>query len=225
MNFPASRAVVKIAHFENFIRESERNRKVTLATAIQMPANCVSQRPPLLPDSDAPLGHEFCGPAVYPHREYLRRRLRFMNGTFFRDRLFQGRFFQYRFDQIRSALLRRHDFLWKRHGFSGRLRVMLAGDGESFIKVFGIEPLQGADALQHAIFPDPGSLDIELALLFLIAGLDAMASDRLLSAHPVDVAMQGHRYVRFPERGARRTQKSKIAGRTAFATTKAGRAG
>src|ERR1700730_89219 len=133
---------------------------------------------PLPLDTNAPRPHEFCRPAFNAHIEFLSRWFRLLKGT---------------------AILQARNRIFRRHGFSGRLRVMLAGDGKRFLEVLDIEPLQSAPAFQHAVLPQAGGLDIEFALLLLIAGLDAVARDGPLSAHPIDFAMQGHFLSSFPK--------------------------
>src|SRR6266436_8483887 len=102
-----------------------------------MRAICSRPPRPLPPGANTPWPHEFCRPAFKAHVEFLSHRLVFLNWTV-----------------IRSTLRRRR-------GFSGRLRVMLAGDGKRFLEVLAIEPLQSAPAFQHAVLPQAGGLDIK----------------------------------------------------------------
>src|ERR1700676_3000974 len=137
---------------------------------------------PLPTDADAPGPDEFCGPAFNPHIKFLSRWWRWLDGTFFRIR----------FVQARNNFLNRRGLLMTRRTFSRRFRKLLAGDGKRFVEVIDIDPLLGAHACQCAVFPEPGSLDIEFALLSLIDCLQPVTRDRPLSTHPKDVAMQGH---------------------------------
>src|SRR5215213_6889468 len=88
---------------------------------------------------------------------------------------------------------------------------MFAGDLKRLVEVCCIDPGLSADAIQHTVFPQPRRLDVERGLLLLIAGLDAMAGDRPLSPHPIDVAMKGHGCLRLPNATAA-ASKSKDTG-------------
>src|SRR6266852_8678189 len=98
---------------------------------------------PLPPDTNAPLSHEFCGPALNPHVESLSHRPRWLLGTFIRGR----------FLQARSHFLKRGGSLLIRRGFSRRFRKTLAGDGKRLFEIIEIEPALGPQAFQQAVFP------------------------------------------------------------------------
>src|SRR6266404_9419972 len=156
---------------------------VIAAIAIQIPAYLSLTTPtPLSLDTNAPLSHEFRRPAFNPHLESLHHQFRWLLGTFYRVC----------FLQARSNFLKRGGFLLRRGGFSQRFRKTLAGDGKRFFEVIGIEPALGPQAFQQPVFPYPGGLDIEFALLLLIDRLHSETGDGPLSAHPKDIAMQGH---------------------------------
>src|SRR5438552_1749107 len=82
-------------------------------------------------------------------------------------------------------------------GHSRRLRETRAGDGQRLRKVLDIEPRLGTQGICQVFVPYPGGLDIEFGLLFLIAGLNAMAGDSPLLAYPINIAMQGHLCCRY----------------------------
>ena len=79
--------------------------------------------------------------------------------------------------------------------FKCRLFVFLASNGKRFVEILAVEPRFVPHVFQQALFPNPRGLDIEFALQLPINRLDPLAGDSPLSAHPVDVAMQGHRSV------------------------------
>ena len=77
-------------------------------------------------------------------------------------------------------------------GLSRRLGIIFTGDLERLREILDIEPRLGAEPFLNAILPQARALDIELALLLLIACLDAVAGHGPLPAYPEDIAMQGH---------------------------------
>ena len=107
--------------------------------------------------------------------------------------------------------------------FKCRLFVFLASNGKRFVEILAVEPRFVPHVFQQALFPNPRGLDIEFALQLPINRLDPLAGDSPLSAHPVDVAMQGHSVRSFQEKRLSPQAKTKIPGRTAFATAKASR--
>src|SRR5216684_5262413 len=92
------------------------DRTAIPATPIQMPAICLPQLPArsLSPDTNAPLSHEFCGPAINPHLESLGHSSRWLLVTFYRVC----------FLQARSNFLKRGGFL---PSVTRRFRKTLAG--------------------------------------------------------------------------------------------------
>ena len=191
-------------------REGERTRTPARDTAIQMPAICSFATAPFERRMRIATGARILRASPRSRMfECLSRR----SSAPRPDLSSSGACFK-PLDQARNTALRRR-------GLSRRLGIILAGDRKRLLEVLDIEPRLGADAFQNAVFPQPGALDVELALLLLIARLDAVTGDGPLSAHPKDVAMQGHWSLRF-RFGCRRRRKTRIPGRAAFATSKAG---
>jgi len=65
------------------------------------------------------------------------------------------------------------------------------------VEILAIEPVVGTHPLGKTVVPYPGDVDVECAPALLIDRLNSSAGDRPLSAHPIDVAMHGHRYTFF----------------------------
>src|ERR1700688_1539010 len=179
-----------------------------------MPANELTRWQPARSalNADAPRADEFCGPASNAPFEFLNGHARRLRGTFRLWHCLQVHRFQFRNTRLRLC------------GLSRRFGIMFAGDLDRLLEILDIEPRLGAQAVQYAGFPQARALDIELALLLLIAGLEAVSGDGPLSAHPIDIAMQGHRSIRF-RYGLSPQRNMRIPGRGAFATLKATHSG
>src|ERR1700738_1484200 len=135
---------------------------------------------PLSRTMHTPEGEEFCfrGPALGPHVEYWNL-FQLINGT---------------------AIFRTGNARVRRRGFSRRFRVTLAGNGKPLVEIQDIDPFQPIHALDEAVFPQTGDLDIEHAIQPLIDRLHPVAGDSPLPADPIDVAMQRHDRSSLPAR-------------------------
>ena len=149
----------KLLILKNFMRDGERTRTAIPITAIQMPAIVVARRP-----------------AARQRRTRMRHgRTNFAGQPSIRIRILEPPASAARRDFPFRHRLRVRRFQVsertgsRRRGLSRRFRITLAGDRERLVEILGIEPFLGAQAFQHAVFPQPGGLDIELALLLLIA--------------------------------------------------------